>query len=159
MSETAAEKQGAVFRMENMLVKNLSVEMPDNVVAPEFASNPNVQLELRNSSRPLSRDNYYEVLLDATVRVRADEEIQLLIEASQAGIFFVQNAAAEERRLLLNVHAAEMLYPYLSQLVCELMTRAGAPRIFLPPFNFRSVYQEKRRVMEEKLSEENGDKT
>ena len=88
MSETAAEKQGAVFRMENMLVKNLSVEMPDNVVAPEFANNPNVQLELRNSSRPLSRDNYYEVLLDATVRVRADEEIQLLIEASQAGIFF-----------------------------------------------------------------------
>ena len=55
MSETAAEKQGAVFRMENMLVKNLSVEMPDNVVAPEFANNPNVQLELRNSSRVLCR--------------------------------------------------------------------------------------------------------
>ena len=159
MSEKPAEAQGAVFRMENMLVKNLSVEMPDNVVAPEFANNPNVQLELRNSSRPLSRDNYYEVLLDATVRVRADEEVQLLIEASQAGIFFVQNAATEERRLLLNVHAAEMLYPYLSQLICDLMTRAGAPRIFLPPFNFRAVYQEKRRVMKEKLAEENGDKT
>ncbi len=151
--------KGIIFRLENMLVKNLSVEMPDAIVAPEFNNNPNVQLELRNSSRPLSRDNYYEVLLDATVRVRSEEETQLLIEASQSGIFFVDNIGAEERHRLMNIHAAEMLYPYLSQLISDMMSRAGAPRIFLPPFNFRAVYEEKRRAMEKKLAEEGGDKT
>lgn len=155
MSEQEIISQPSNFRLENILVKNLSLEIPKNVVTPSFSKDPTVQFELRNSSRPLSRDNYAEVLLEGTVRVRnGDEDLQLLIEVSQAGIFMLDEPDSEKRQRLLNIRAPEALYPYLSQLVADLMMRAGSPRIFLPPFNFESVYDKKRELLQKKMAEE-----
>jgi preprotein translocase subunit SecB len=135
------------FRLENIIVKNLSLEIPENIVAPSFGKDPTVQLEMRNTSRPLSQDNFAEVMLEGTVRVRSGEDLQLLIEVSQAGIFQLEPGEAEARQHLLNVRAPETLYPYFSQLISELMSKAGAPRMFLPPFDFNAVYQQKRALM------------
>ncbi len=164
MSENEKNKKGAGekhanFRMENLLVKNLSMEMPDDVVSPSFVKDANVQMEMRNTSRPLSRENYAEVVLEATVRVRDGEQTQLLIEVAQAGIFFVETDDAEVRQMLIHIHAAEMLYPYLSQLVSELMARGGAPRVFLPPFNFKALYEEKRNAIARQMASDGGAKT
>jgi len=141
------------YRLENILVKNLSLEIPTNVVTPSFDKEPTVQLELRNSSRPLSRENYCEVLLEVTARVRSGENLQLLIEVAQAGIFHVDENDGEKRQTFLNVKAPEILYPHLSYLVSDLMSRAGAPRIFLPPFDFQTVYDKRRQMMKAQLEE------
>jgi preprotein translocase subunit SecB len=130
------EKKEAIFRLENILIKNMSLEMPENVVTPTFNATPTIKLELRNISRQLSRDNYYEVVLETTTKVLSGENVQLLVEISQGGIFYIENVEAKQRERLLNVHAPEMLYPYISQLLSDLMMRAGAPRIFLPPLIF-----------------------
>ena len=142
------------FRLDNILVKNLSLEMPENIVTPVYGSEPTVQLELRNTSRALSRDNFSEVVLEATVRIRNGEDLQLLIEMSQAGIFYIEETDTEKRQILLNVHAPEILYPYLTHLIVDLMIKAGAPRIFLPPFDFRAVYEKRRELLQKKLAEE-----
>ena len=149
------------FRLDNILVKNLSLEMPKDIVTPAFGNEPSVQLELRNATRLLSQTNYAEVVLEATVKVQNDDKIQLLIEVSQAGIFFVDQPDTELRQELLNIQAPELLYPYLSHLIADLMMRAGAPRMFLPPFNFRTVYERKKQLLEEKLANDqnNADKT
>lgn len=147
------------YRLENIFVKNLSLEIPSNVVTPSFDKEPTVQLELRNSSRPLSRDNYCEIMLEATARVRSGEDLQLLIEVSQAGIFFVGEEGNDKRQTFLNVKAPEILYPHLSYLIADLMSRAGAPRIFLPPFDFQAVYAQRKKMMEQQLAEKNADKT
>ncbi len=149
------EQTGPAFRIENILIKNLSLEMPEKVVAPVFRADPTVKMELRNSSRALSRDNYYEVTLEITFRLQNGEEVQLLIETAQAGILLLQNVNANQREEILNIHAPEMLYPYSCQLICEMMMRAGAPRMFLPPFNFRSLYERKLRAMKEKIAADN----
>lgn len=146
------EKPGPTFRLENILIKNLSLEMPSKVVAPTLGQNPTMKMELRNASRRLSRENYYEVTLDANCRLMSGEETQLLIEASQAGVVFIENADAALRERILNIHAPEMLYPYICQLTGDLLMRAGAPRLFLPPFNFRALYEQKRRAMEKQLA-------
>ena len=162
MAEVIQEEilQQRDFRLENILVKNLSLEIPKNVVTPSFEKEPTVQLELRNSSRPLSRDNYCEVLLEVTARVRSGENLQLLIEVSQAGIFFVGENDGDKRQSLLNVKAPEMLYPYLSSLVADLMSRAGSPRIFLPPFDFQAVYEKRQLLMKAQLEgNDDGGKT
>lgn len=142
------------FRLDNIMVKNLSLEMPKDIVTPSFGDEPTVQLELRNATRPLSRENYAEVVLEATVKVQNNDKIQLLLEVSQAGIFFVDESDADLRQEMLNIRAPELLYPYLSHLIADLMMRAGAPRMFLPPFNFRTVYERKKRILEEKLTDE-----
>ena len=146
------------FGLENILVKNLSLEIPENIVAPTFGqgSEPTLQMELRNHSRPLSQDNMAEVVLEATVRVKSGDELQLLIEIAQAGIFRVQEEDAEKRQQLLGILAPEILYPYLSQLLSDMMGRAGAPRIFLPPFNFKAVYAKKQEALKQKLEADGG---
>ena len=150
----AAAPEGPQFRIENILIKNLSLEMPDKVVAPAFSQDPTIKMEMRNSSRKLSRDDYYEVTLDVTFRLQNGEEVQLLIEAAQSGIVFLQNADARQRDEILNIHAPEMLYPYACQLTSELMARAGAPRLFLPPFNFRDLHQKKVEAINKKIAAE-----
>ena len=152
------EAANIVFRMENILVKNLSLEMPKQTVTPAFKEDPTIKMELRNSARPLSRQHYYEVTLDATFRLQSGEDVQLLIETTHAGIVYVENATPLRREELLNIHAPEMLYPYASQTMSDLMIRAGAPRVFLPPFNFRALYEQRREALELKMANEPTDK-
>lgn len=150
---------GVVLRVENILIKNLSLEIPEQVVAPSFQEEPTIKMELRNSSRQLSREDYYEVTLEVTMRLQSDGKVQLLIEAAQAGVVLLQNADERQREEALNIYAPEMLYPYTSQLLSELMIRAGSPRVFLPPFNFRTIYEKRRKAARQAMAAENGRQT
>ena len=149
-----ADNNAVIFRMENILIKNLSLEMPASIVTPTFKEDPTIKMELRNTSRKLNQDKYYEVVLEVTVRLMSGEEVQLLIELSQAGIVFMDNADNTQRENILNIHMPEMLYPYASQVISDLMSRAGVQRLFLPPFNFRALYEKKRQAVAEKLAAE-----
>ena len=143
----AAAVQPPVFRVENMLVKNISLEIPDRVDIPSFRGEPAIRMEMRNRARPFPRPHCHEVALEVTARVNDGEETQLLVEISQSGVFFIQGETPEQREILLNVHAPETLYPYVAQLLADLAARAGAPRFFPPPFNFRALYDQKRRAL------------
>lgn len=149
----AATARSPVFRVENMLVKNISLEIPDSIEAPAFRGEPAIRMEMRNRARALSRPNCHEVVLEVTARVNDGDETQLLVEVSQAGVFFIQGETPEERELLLNVHAPETLYPYVAQMLADLAARAGAPRFFPPPFNFRALYGQKRRAVAKREKE------
>lgn len=165
--ETKKETQGAageqqqasgpVFRMENILIKNLSLETPGKTPSPSLGNNPTVKMEIRNAVQSLTQENYYEVTLEVTCRLFDGEEVQILVEASQAGIVFLDQADARQREIALNIHTPEILYPYLCQLVGDLLTRAGAPRLFLPPVNFRALYERTKRAQEKKLREKEED--
>ena len=140
----AAKAVAPTLRVDNILLKNVSLEMPDGVVAPRFSQNPNVNLEIRNSARQLDTPDRFEAALEITARVRDGDRTIILIEIAQAGVFVVAGATAAQKQTMLQVHAPEILYPYASQCVCDLMLRAGAPRIFLPPFNFKALFEKKR---------------
>jgi preprotein translocase subunit SecB len=146
--QTAGMMKAPALRVDNILLKNVSLEMPDGVVAPTFSSNsPNVNLQIRNSARPLKGEDLFEATLEVTARVRDGERTMLLIEVAQAGIFGIKAENAAQKQAMLNVHAPEILYPYASQCVCDLMLRAGAPRVFLPPFNFKALFEKKREYL------------
>ena len=152
--ENGAAKGAPVFRLENMLVKNISLEIPERVDFPSFRAEPVIRMEMRNRSRPFPREHCHEVLLEVTARINDGEETQLLVEVSQAGIFFIQGETPQQREVLLNVHATETLYPYVAQMLADLAARAGAPRFFPPPFNFRALYEQKRRAVEKREKQE-----
>lgn len=156
--ENGAAPGSPVFRLENMLVKNISLEIPERVNYPTFRAEPVIRMEMRNRSRPFPRPHCHEVLLEVTARINDGEDTQLLVEVSQAGIFFIRNETPEQREVLLNVHATETLYPYVAQMLADLAARAGAPRFFPPPFNFRALYEQKRRAVAKKESQQEAQK-
>ena len=149
----ASAVQPPVFRVENMLVKNISLEIPDSIEAPAFRGEPAIRMEMRNRVRALPRPNCHEVVLEVTARVNDGDKTQLLVEVSQAGVFFIQGETPEQREVLLNVHAPETLYPYVAQMLADLAARAGSPRFFPPPFNFRALYDQKRRAVAKREKE------
>ena len=136
------------YRLETILVRNLSLEVPENIVMPEFKEKPEVQMEMRNKSRTLGGGEHYEVILEVTARIKSGANLQLLIEIEQVGVFYLEGADSEQRQLFLAVAAPTMLYPYLTQLMGDLMSRAGAPRVFLPPFDFSAVQQQRKQQMQ-----------
>ena len=135
------------FRIDNISVKNISLEIPENLVAPDFGAAPHLNLEIRNTQRELSQSGSFEAALEITARVKNGDKTQLLIEITQAGVFRIDNANADTRRFLLTVAAPEMLYPYAAQMIGDLLQKAGGPRLFLPPFNFRELYEKKRALL------------
>ena len=144
-------------RLETILVKNLSLEIPENVVSPTFSQKPEIQLELRSKTRPLNRDDYYEVQLEATARVKNGDALQVLIELQQAGIFYLEEPDRDKRQEFLGIQAPTILYPYFTQLMSDLLAHAGAPRIFLPPFDFKPAYEKKQEILREKLAQDDRD--
>lgn len=137
-----------VFRVENMFVKNISLEIPDRVDFPTFRAEPAIRMEMRNRARAYPRPNCHEVVLEVTARVNDGDDTQVLVEVAQSGVFFIQGETPRQREVMLNVHAPEILYPYVAQLLADLAARAGAPRFFPPPFNFRALYEQKRRAVD-----------
>lgn len=135
------------FRIDNILVKSVSLEIPENLVAPDFGAAPHLNLEIRNTQRELSHPGAFEAAIEITARVTNGEKTQLLIEITQAGAFRIENANADARRFLLAVAAPETLYPYAAQMIGDLLQKAGGPRLFLPPFNFRELYEKKRAML------------
>lgn len=148
VADEAKAASQATLQVEGIFLKSVSMETPEKVVAPSFTQGADINLEIRNLSRPLNEPGRYEVALEMLARARSGEETQLLVEVVQAGVVRVQNAPPEATQFVLNVTAPEMLYPYAAQLINDLLGRTPAPKIFLPPFDFRALYARKREMIE-----------
>ena len=142
-----ADGEQPLLKVENIFVKGVSLEIGEGIVVPTFQKAPHVNLEIRNTLRPLSEEGTTEVALEITARIEEEGKTVILVEVIQTGIFNISNAGANERQLLLNIAAPEMLYPYACQTISDLMSKAAMPRIFLPPVNFKDIYRQKTELL------------
>ena len=142
MSETPSEPQAATFQIEKEYVKDLSLEIPN---APQvFAEQAQPALEVRidTGAAPFA-EGYYEVTVSATVTARAGERTLFLAEAVQAGIFQLRNVGAEELGPILGIACPTILYPYLREVISDLITRGGFPAMLLSPISFEQIYMQR----------------
>ena len=134
-----SEQQAGTFQIEKVYVKDLSLEIPN---APQvFAEQAQPELEVRvdTGSAPFA-EGYYEVTVSATVTARAGERTLFLAEAVQGGIFQLRNVSAEELGPILGVACPSILYPYLREVISDLVTRGGFPPVLLSPISFEQIY-------------------
>jgi len=67
-----------------------------------------------------------------------------LVEAQQAGIFRIRNIHNGEIDPVLGIGCPNILFPYLREVVSDVVTRAGFPPVILNPVNFEAIYQQKK---------------
>ncbi|MGQ0578443.1 MAG: protein-export chaperone SecB [Betaproteobacteria bacterium] len=137
MSEQPAK---AVFSIEKLFVKDLSLEVPN---APRIyleRETPQVEIQMNNSASPID-EGYYEVVLKVTVTAKVGDKTLFLVEVSQGGVFQIRNVAQAELEPVLGVTCPNILYPYVREVVSEAVVRAGFPPVVLSPLNFEAVYQ------------------
>ena len=136
-----SEQQQPVFAIEKIYVKDLSLEIPN---APNIfleRDTPEINLQLGTKNQGIG-EGLYEVLLTVTVTAKIKDKIMFLVEAQQAGIFRIRNIPNGEIDPVLGIGCPNILFPYLREVVSDIVTRAGFPPVILNPVNFEAIYQQ-----------------
>jgi len=145
MAEQAAsaEELQPSFGIEKIYVKDLSLEIPN---APQIfieRTAPQVGIELSNASSKLD-EGVYEVVTTVTVTSKIEDKTVFLVEVAQAGIFQVRNIPDENLEVILNVTCPNIIFPYLREVVSDIVVRAGFPPVLLNPINFEALYAQQK---------------
>ena len=136
-----AEAAGPAFTVEKIYVKAVSFEVPG---APAiFTENvqPELQLNLNQRVQRLG-ENAFEVVLGVTLTCKAGDKTAYVAEVQQAGIFGLMGLEAQAVDVLLGTQCPNILFPYVRQLVSDLVQAGGFPPFFLQPINFEALYAE-----------------
>jgi preprotein translocase subunit SecB len=145
MSENTATTEQALFNIEKLYVKDLSLEVPHAPGIFLERETPQIELQLNTSSTPVE-EGVFEVVVTVTVTAKLAEKdkVLFLVEAKQAGIFQVRNIPNGETEPILAVVCPNILYPYLREVVSDVVVRAGFAPVILNPINFDALYQQQK---------------
>ena len=140
MSEAAQNNQ-PVFTIEKVYVKDLSLEIPN---APQIfleREAPQVDIQLHHNSTGVE-EGVYQTTLTVTVTAKIKDKTMFLVEAAQAGIFVARNIPAQELEAVLAIACPNILFPYVREVISDIVVRAGFPPVLLSPVNFEAIYQQ-----------------
>lgn len=131
--------ESAVFAIEKVYVKDLSLEVPGSPEIYLTQETPEIEIELNTQGRGLG-DGAYEAVLKVTVSAKKDDKIYFLVEVSQAGVFRIVNVPETQLEPLLAVACPGILFPYAREAVSDAIARGGFAPILLQPVNFEAMY-------------------
>jgi preprotein translocase subunit SecB len=141
----APSTEQALFNIEKLYVKDLSLEVPNAPGIFLERETPQIELQLNTSSTQVE-EGVFEVVVTVTVTAKLAEKdkVMFLVEAKQAGIFQVRNIPNGETEPILAVVCPNILYPYLREVVSDVVVRAGFAPVILNPINFDALYQQQK---------------
>ncbi|HQQ74935.1 MAG TPA: protein-export chaperone SecB [Pseudomonadales bacterium] len=130
-----------VFAIQRIFVKDISFEAPLGVELFSKPWKPAVNQEIGTTTVPLA-DDRYEVTLTVTVTGKLDEQTAFVVEVKQAGLFLIKGLNDEQLKQVLGANCPGILFPYVRELVDNLMVRGSMPPLMLPPISFDALYQQ-----------------
>jgi preprotein translocase subunit SecB len=157
-NQAAEQQQEAVFGIEKIYVKDVSLEIPN---APEVflqRETPQIGIELSNSAKKLE-EGLFDVTITVTVTSKIEDKTVFLVEVAQAGIFQVRNIPEQNLEGLLAVACPNILFPYAREAVSDLVVRAGFPPVLLNPINFEALYLQQKQQQQAQAEETQGSST
>ncbi len=132
-----------VFSIEKLYVKDLSLELPNAPQSFLEREAPTVDIQLHHNSTGIE-EGVYETTLTVTVTAKVKDKTLFLVEAAQAGIFVIRNIASPDLEAVLGIACPNIIFPYVREVVSDVVVRAGFPPVVLNPVNFEALYQAQR---------------
>lgn len=136
-----------VFNIEKIYVKDLSLEVPN---APKIfleQETPEIGVDISSSATPLE-GAFFEATLRITVTAKmSGDRTVFLVEASQAGIFRIENVPQAELEPVLAIGCPNILFPYARETISDAITRAGFQPVLLSPVNFEGLYMQRQQQL------------
>ena len=136
-----AEAIGPAFTVEKIYVKDVSFEVPGAPAIYSENVQPELQLNLNQRVQRLG-DTAFEVVLAVTLTCKAGEKTAYVAEVQQAGVFGLVGLEPQAIDGLLGTQCPNILFPYVRQLLSDLIQAGGFPPFFLQPINFDGLYAE-----------------
>ena len=138
-----SEQQTPVFTIEKIYVKDLSLELPS---APQIfleREQPNIEVQLNTASNKVD-EGIYETTITVTVTSKVKDKTMFLVEATEAGIFQIRHVPESDLDAVLGIGCPNIIFPYVRELISDVVTRAGFPPMMLAPVNFEALYAQQK---------------
>jgi preprotein translocase subunit SecB len=129
------------FNIQRIYLKDLSFESPMTpAVFTNMSSSPKVGFNFESNIENISDDNH-ELTLTFNVKAEVENETLYLVELKQCGVFTISIEDKDVKKRFLNVHCAEIVYPYARENISNIIQKGGFPPLFLSPIDFHTIYQ------------------
>ena len=129
------------FEIQRIFVKDLSFEAPNTPATFTEEWKPEVDLNLETKSHRI-QDHVHEVVLSITATVTTNKKTAFLIEVHQAGLFLIKEFSENELHHVLGSVCPNILFPYVREVISDVVVRGGFPQLILSPVNFDALYQQ-----------------
>jgi preprotein translocase subunit SecB len=139
-TEPKDQKNGTLFNIEKIYVKDISFEAPSIPEIFKEEWKPAIALNMDITSNKLAAD-VYEVALKLTITNKINDKVAFLVELSQAGIFSIKGVQDDQLKAFIGIICPQILFPYAREAISDLTGRGGFPPLYLAPINFESLYQ------------------
>ena len=143
-----AADNAAVFTIDKVYVKDLSLECPGSPQSFKTTEPSQVEVGLRTRGEQIEPD-MYECVLTITLTAKTSDRTLFLVEASQAGIFTIRGIPPEHLQPVIAINCPNVLFPYLRETLADAVGRAGFPPVHLAPINFEALYQQQLAQMQQ----------
>jgi preprotein translocase subunit SecB len=139
--QTGTGASGAVFSIDKIYLKDLSLESPGAPQSFLLQETPQVEVGLRSRGEQIQPD-VYECVLTVTLTAKVGDKTLFLVEASQAGIFTIRGVPPEQIQPVIAINCPTVLFPYIRETLADAVGRAGFPAVHLAPISFEALYQQ-----------------
>jgi preprotein translocase subunit SecB len=139
--EKSAAEQPAQpqFIIQKIYTKDISFETPNSPEIFREEWKPELDLQLTNDYKQLG-DNNHDITLVATVTAKLGDKTAFLIEVKQSGVFSLSGYSDEEMGPLIGNHCPNILFPYVREVISDVVLKGGFPQLVLAPVNFEALY-------------------
>jgi preprotein translocase subunit SecB len=141
VAESQAQPQAASFTVEKLYVKDLSFEAPNAPQVFNEQGQPDLQMKLAQEVVRLN-DVAFEVGLTITVTCTLNGKTAYLAEVKQAGVFGLAGFDEQVLDAMLGTQCPNILYPYATSAIGQLISSGGFPPFPMQPINFDALYGE-----------------
>ena len=129
------------FNIQRIYLKDSSFESPMTPdVFTNMSSSPKVGFNFESNITNIA-DDIYELTLFFNVKAEVEDKTLYLVEMKQCGVFSISTDDEAMRKRFLNVHCAEIVYPYARENISNVIQKGGFPPLFLSPIDFHTIYQ------------------
>jgi preprotein translocase subunit SecB len=138
-NQAAEQQQAAKFIIQKIYTKDVSFESPNSPEIFREEWRPKLDLQLGNEYKRIDDDNH-EITLTVTVTAKVGDKTAFLVEVKQAGIFTLTGYSNEEMGPLLGSYCPNTLFPFVREVVSDVVLKGGFPQLVLSPVNFDAMY-------------------
>ncbi len=157
MTESKQDAPKREFALQRVYTKDVSFETPKTPGIFQQEWKPETKVNLNTEVQKLS-DEVYEVCLTVTVTTQIGEDTAYLAEAKQAGIFTITGFSEQERGPLLGAYCPSQLFPYVREVLSDLIMKGSFPQMVLQPVNFDALYAQHQQAVAEQAEGATGAK-
>lgn len=145
MTEKQPEEQASneqpqqQFAVQKIYCKDISFETPNSPQLFTEKWEPELKLDLHTGINPLA-ENIFEVVLTVTATSKVGDKTAFLVEVQQAGIFNISGFEKTQIDSMLGSYCPNILFPYIREVISDLVNKGGFPQLILQPVNFDAIY-------------------